>query len=109
MTDTHDAGTDLSVPASSSVDLVPPEARTELDRIRRRWGELSLARVAEAAPAVRSEVTDLAALTAPGVDVPDLGDEVLADQLAVVVWDACAAGRSAGIGQRLTALRRSLP
>ncbi len=109
MTDTDDAGTGHPVPASSSLDPVPPGARTELERIRRRWGELSLARAAEAAHEVRAVVADLAARCAPGAVLPDLGDDALADQLAVVVWDACASGHGDDVGERLTALRRALP
>jgi hypothetical protein len=103
------AGTGAPVPAPSSVDPVDEAARTELERIRRRWAELPVARAADAAPVVREVLADLAARTGPGVDVPDLGPEVLADQLAVLVWDAFAAGRGEGVAALLTALRRALP
>jgi len=107
--DTGDAGTGSPVPASSSVDPVPAGSRTELDRIRRRWAELPLARAEDAAPAVRGTLTDLAARSAPGAAVPDLGVEGLADQLAVLVWEAYAAGRGDGVHELLTGLRRALP
>lgn len=109
MPDASGAGTGAPVPAPSSVDPVDPAARTELERVRRRWSELTVARAAEAGPAVRAVLADLAARTAPGVDVPDLGIEVLPDQLAVLVWDAYAAGRGEGIPGLLTDLRRTLP
>jgi hypothetical protein len=112
VTGTTDAGTGPPVPASSSPDVVPHDARTELDRIRRRWAELPLGRAEEAAPAVRAVLGDLADRTARGARgarVPDLGVAALADQLAVLVWDACAADRAEGIPDVLTELRRSLP
>lgn len=107
-----DAGVAAAAPASSSVtahDVVPAAARTELDRIRRRWSELSVPRVEPADPAVRTAVEECAARTAPGVPVPDLGPAVLAEQLAVVVWDAYAAGRGQGLDEVLAAVRRHLP
>jgi hypothetical protein len=61
---------------------------------------------------VRAVVDDLAARTATAAagppSVPDLGPAVLADQLAVLVWDACAAGCADGIPERLAGLRRLL-
>ncbi len=106
---TGDAGVAAAAPASPSADRVPPAARTELDRIRRRWSELPEARAAAAAPAVRMLVDAVAARIAPGTPVPDLGPAVLVDQLAVVVWDACTAGDAADLTEQLTALRRALP
>ena len=103
-----DAGAAGAAPASSSPDVLDAAARVELDRIRRRWSELSLSRAQEAAPDLRAVVEEVAALTGDG-DVPDLGPGVLADQLSVVVWDACAAGRGDGIAETLTDLRRALP
>jgi hypothetical protein len=44
----------------------------------------------------------------PGPVVPDLGPAVVVDQLTVLVWDAYAAGRGAGIPELLTAARREL-
>lgn len=98
-----------SSPTAVGADIVPADARAELDRIRRRWSELPLARAEAAAPAVRALVTELGARTAPGHAVPDLGPAALPDQLAVLVWDACAAGRADGVTEALTALRRTLP
>ncbi len=109
MTDHRDAGTGPPVPASSSVDPVPPRARTELDRVRRRWAELPLARAQEAAPHVRTVLAELAGRSAPGAEVPDLGVAALADQLAVLVWEASVAGRADGVADLLTDLRRALP
>jgi hypothetical protein len=107
--DIHDAGAGLPVPASSSVDPVEPAARTELERIGRRWGELPLTRAEDAAPAVRKVLVRLAARSAPGTPVPDLGVEGLVDQLTVLVWEAYVADRGDGIPDLLAALRRSLP
>ena len=109
MTGSRDAGTGHPVPASSSVDPVSAPAREELERIRRRWGELTLPRAEAAAPEVRALLDDLARRSAPGEPVPDLGVEVLADQLAVLVWEAYAAGRGDGVHELLTGLRRTLP
>ncbi len=41
--------------------------------------------------------------------MPDLGPAVVPDQLAVLVWDAWAAGRGEGLTDALTDLRRALP
>ncbi|MBM6402057.1 hypothetical protein [Phycicoccus sonneratiae] len=113
MTDARPAGAGVGppAPAPSSVDPVPEAARVELDRIRRRWSELSVDRANLAGPLVRELVEAVAATTAPGTPVPDLGSAVLVDQLAVVVWDACAADAidGADLSERLTALRRALP
>ena len=43
-----------------------------------------------------------------GLVVADLGTAVVLDQLAVLVWDAYAAGRGDGIPDLLTDLRREL-
>ncbi len=76
------------------VDVVPPEARVELDRLRRRWGELPLARAEAAMPLLRRLLDDLGRRSAPEESsVPDLGPGVVAHQLAVLVWDAYAVGR----------------
>jgi hypothetical protein len=40
--------------------------------------------------------------------VPDLGPAVVMDQLTVIVYDECAAGRTDGLVERLAELRRSL-
>ncbi|MFQ6171766.1 hypothetical protein ACK8HX_09190 [Oryzobacter sp. R7] len=107
------AGAGRPVPAASSADparpdVLPEDARRELDRLRARWAQLPLDRAEPAAPRVRALVVDLASRTA-GTAVPDLGPGPLVDQLAVVAWDACAAGRGDGITQALTELRRALP
>ncbi len=109
MSGTGDAGTGRPVPASPSVDPVAPEARTELERIRRRWGELPLARAEQAAPTVRAALVSIAERSVPGAEVPDLGVAAVGDQLSVLVWDAYAAGRGDGIPALLTQLRRTLP
>ncbi len=114
---THDsAGAGSPAPAVPSVgtarghDVVPEDARRELDRIRTRWAQLPLDRAQEALPAVRALLDDLAARTADaGATVPDLGPAVVPDQLAVLVWDAWAAGRGEGLTEALTDLRRALP
>ncbi|MGL4743480.1 MAG: hypothetical protein ACRCXL_03710 [Dermatophilaceae bacterium] len=98
-------------PTAAGSDAVAPEARRELDRIRRRWSELPLAQAADAAPRLRALLTDLATRTTPSPAPPpaDLGPAVLVDQLAVLVWDAYALNRADGILGRLTTLRRTLP
>ncbi len=100
-----------AAPASSAAGAVPEAARTELERIRRRWSELPAARAEAAAPDVRAVVDEVAERTAPGVPVPDLGPAVLVDQLTVVVWDAFAegGGTAGDLTEQLTALRRALP
>ena len=120
MTDrtTDSAGAGSPAPAESSVppdagrppvDVVAPEARTELERIRRRWAELPLERAESRMPLLRRLLDDLASRSAPHeVVVPDLGPAVVADQLTVLVWDAYAAGRGDGIPTLLADLRRAL-
>ena len=87
---------------------VPQEVSTELERVVRRWRELPLDRALGRVPVVRALVDDLAAADRPGAAVPDLGPAVLLDQLTVLVFDACAAGRTEGLGHRLADLRRAL-
>lgn len=109
------AGADASALATPSPrgggppDVLDPAARVELDRIRRRWGELSLARAEAVGPRMRALVDDVGRRTTEGERVPDLGPGVLVDQLAVVVWDAYTAGRGEGVTEQLVALRRDLP
>ena len=94
---------------TASADVVAPEARTELDRIRRRWSELPLAQAERRMPSLRHLLADLAARSATGrVVVPDLGPAVVVDQLSVFVWDAYARGNGDGIPEILTGLRRDL-
>jgi hypothetical protein len=92
--------------AAPGADVVAPEARAELDRIRRRWGELPIDRAEARMPVLRHLLADLTP-RAPG-PVPDLGPAVVVDQLAVLVWDAYANGRGDGIPQLLTLARREL-
>ena len=139
---THDtAGAGSPAPAVSSVqpdagcraraDVVAPEARVELDRIRRRWAELPLDRAEARMPLLLTLLADLAPRTDPRLtadqprrealrgaqdvgdprsvaDVPDLGPAVVVDQLAVLVWDAYATGSGDGIPELLRAARRDL-
>jgi hypothetical protein len=117
---THDtAGAGSPVPAVPSVqpdavsaraDVVAPEARVELDRIRRRWAELPLDRAEARMPLLRTLLADLAPRTDPQpvAEVPDLGPAVVVDQLAVLVWDAYATGSGDGIPELLRASRRDL-
>jgi len=140
---THDRTTDSAgagspAPAESSAvpatagggaDVVAPEARVELDRIRRRWAELPVDRAEARMPVLRRLLADLAPRSSrlianhpprqgseppaevgnsQGVGVPDLGPAVVVDQLTVLVWDAYAAGRGDGIRQLLTEARREL-
>lgn len=102
-----DGGADAG--RTASVDVVPVQARTELDRIRRRWTELPVAQAEGRMPLLRHLLADLAPRSA-GVttEVPDLGPAVVVDQLAVLVWDAYAVGRGDGIPDLLTATRRAL-
>ena len=95
----HSAGTGSPVPAESSV---------ELERIRRRFTELSLADAQEGMRRARPLLAVLGArLGLP--PVPDLGPAVVPDQLTVLVFDAYLAGLGSGVRSRLTALRRGLP
>ena len=120
---THDRTTDTAgagspAPAVSSAgpgaagggaDVVAPEARVELDRIRRRWAELPVDRAEARMPVLRRLLADLAPRSAPvPTPVPDLGPAVVVDQVTVLVWDAYAAGRGDGIPQLLTEARREL-
>lgn len=88
---------------------------TELERVVRRWQQLPLDRALLAFPQVRALVQDLAdgsarASNLPLTPVPDLGPGVVMDQLRVMVHDWRRAGLAEdALGQRLTALRRSLP
>lgn len=83
-------------------DPVPQEARTELERLARRWQQLPLDRALAHVPAVRAltqRYVDLswpAHATAVGADVaprlPDLGPATVMDQLTVSVYDLVVAG-----------------
>ena len=106
-----------------TADVVAPEARVELDRIRRRWAELPLDRAESRMPVLRRLLADLTPRSFPLIAdppprtasarpgqvgdpqsvVPDLGPAVVVDQLSVLVWDAYATGRGDGIPGLLTA------
>ncbi len=101
------AGQDPGGPTAARVRLVPDEATVELDRIARRWAELPLARAQAGMPSVRAVLDRLAGRCGPA-RVPDLGPAAVVDQLAVLVWDAYAAGRGGGIPAELAGLRRTL-
>jgi hypothetical protein len=123
------AGAGSPAPAVSLSDVLAPEARIELDRIRRRWAELPIDRAEARMPLLRRLLTDLASLSprllaknplaeahsgpvevgaSHEVEVPDLGPAAVVDQLAVLVWDAYANGHGDGIPQLLTGIRREL-
>lgn len=118
------------IPAADSGDVSPPAAgprpiraalpraiEDELSRIARRWRELPADRAVGAAPVLRRAVTAYAALSHPGIPVPDLGEAALPDQLRVVVYDAVTGAAAGGLvaaidsspAEELAALRRSLP
>lgn len=79
----------------------------ELDRIRRRFRELPLARAEEGMRRARPLLDRLSAgLGLP--PVPELGPAAVPDQLAVLVFDACRDGTGAGLAEELADLRRSL-
>ena len=114
--------------AAGAGDVVAPEARVELDRIRRRWAELPLDRAESRMPVLRRLLADLTPRSLPLIAdhpprtaaerpaevgdpqsvVPDLGPSVVVDQLSVLVWDAYATGRGDGIPGLLTSARREL-
>ena len=111
------AGAGSPAPAVSSLpsdaggagdDVVAPEARVELDRIRRRWAELPLERAESRMPVLRRLLADLTARSDPQPVLPDLGAAVVVDQVSVLVWDAYADGRGDGIPRLLTTARREL-
>lgn len=86
---------------------LPEDVSRELERVVRRWRELSVDHALAASPAVRELVQDLSAATV-GQSVPELGATVLIDQLRVLVWDAASAGVP-DLAERLADLRRTLP
>ena len=94
--------------AGAGADVVAPEARVELDRIRRRWAELPLERAESRMPVLRRLLADLTPRSDPQPVVPDLGAAVVVDQLSVLVWDAYANGRGDGVPGLLTTARREL-
>ncbi|MFC7486387.1 hypothetical protein ACOCJ7_14170 [Knoellia sp. CPCC 206453] len=86
---------------------LPEDVSRELERVVRRWRELSADHALGASGDVRELVQDLAAVTAKQ-PVPELGPVVLIDQLRVLVWDAASAGVP-DLVDRLADLRRRLP
>ena len=82
---------------------VPQEVDEELRRVVRRWQQLPLDHALACMPAVQGLLRDLA-----GRAVPDLGPAVAMDQLAVLVYDACAAGDQDGLADSLQRLRAGL-
>lgn len=84
---------------------VPDDVSTELRRVVQRWQQLPLDHASSSLPLVRALLAELA----DGPPVPDLGPAVAMDQLTVLVHDACAEGRGAGLEGRLADLRRQLP
>ena len=79
---------------------VPDDVAAELDRAVRRWHQLPWDRAVAASVGVHDLLAELA-----GQPLPDLGPAVLADQLRVVVYDACAKGEVPGLADRLASLR----
>ena len=86
---------------------LPDDVSRELERVVRRWRELSADHALAASGDVRELVQDLASATADQ-SVPELGPTVLIDQLRVLVWDAASAGVP-DLADRLADLRRRLP
>ncbi len=87
-------------PATSPV---PQGVSDELRRVVRRWQQLPLDHALSCMPAVRGLLADLT-----DDAVPDLGPAVVMDQLTVLLYDACQAGRSDCLETRLAELRRAL-
>jgi hypothetical protein len=88
---------------------VPQEVSDELQRVVRRWQQLPLDHALSRVPTVRLLLDALAEATGPSHGpVPDLGPGVLMDQLAVLVYDSCLAGRDEGLATALADLRRAL-
>ena len=108
MSGTRPAGSSSAGGPSAVVD-------TETERVVRRWQQLPLDRAQAAYPGVRGVVQELADAVADRTGqrretVPDLGPGVVMDQLRVMVYDWRQADLpEAGLGERLTGLRRSLP
>ena len=72
----------------SGGDVVAPEARLELDRIRAAGPS---SRSTAPRPGCRCSAAS-SPTSPPGSTVPDLGPAVVVDQLTVLVWDAYATG-----------------
>lgn len=87
-------------------DPVPPQARTELERLARRWQQLPLHRALRCAPAVREVAQGFADEVGARQRLPDLGPAAIIDQLVVTAYDLAAAGAGDGMAEQLAALRR---
>ena len=92
---------------------VPDAVAVELRRVAERWQQLPLGHALSRAPAVRALAQDLADAVAAAehravVTLPDLGPATAYDQLAVTVYDACAAGVAPDLPVRLRRLRATL-
>ncbi|MCA1783435.1 MAG: hypothetical protein LC679_15045 [Intrasporangiaceae bacterium] len=79
----------------------------ELDRIRRRFTELSVPD-AEAGMRRARPLLDHLCGELGHAPAPDLGPAVIPDQLTVLVHDAYLGGVGEGVAQALATLRRSL-
>ncbi|WP_446667017.1 hypothetical protein [Flexivirga sp. B27] len=93
---------------------VVDNAATELRRVTRRWHQLPADQARENACLLRELAQQLAdeVRRQDGLErlvIPDLGEAALADQLTVMVYDACRAGFAAEAERGLTHLRRALP
>lgn len=89
-----------------TADPVPPAARTEFERLARRWRQLPLDRALAHVPdvvALAQSYADAVAAAAgrEGRPLPDLGPGVVIDQLVVTAYDLAAAAGGAGAGERL--------
>lgn len=71
-----------------------------------RWQQLPLDHAQSCMPPLRQLLDDLAG--GPEGRVPDLGPAVAMDQLTVLVYDECEAGRSGDLAARLRDLLRRL-
>lgn len=93
---------------------VPDEVQTELTRLARRWQQLPLGQAQRYAARLRELAQQLADEEAaagrggPAERIPDLGPAAALDQLTVLVYDASAAGQTAGLAGRLSAVRAAL-
>ncbi|MFC6703742.1 hypothetical protein [Flexivirga alba] len=90
------------------------DVTTELRRVIRRWQQLPADTAHENAGLVRELAQDLADRTRAqlglaALAIPDLGEAALADQLTVMVYDACRVGLESYALNGLTQLRRALP
>ncbi|WP_409484941.1 hypothetical protein [Arsenicicoccus dermatophilus] len=97
---------------TTGADPRPGPARTELERVARRWQQLPVDRALGSSGAVRALAQALADQTAdlagrPRQELPDLGPATALHQLQVCTWDAAAVGLP-DLAQRLGQLRRQI-